>query len=110
MPLAGLSRVVALTVGDVNGDGNLDLVALDRTGVVRRLSYGAGGWEQRTIANWTDPIDAAETSDYSLFLADLDNNGALDLVVSSPGRTRIWLGDETNTLQPLAAATARCRA
>ena len=109
MPLAGLSGlsgVVALNVGDVNGDGALDLVALDRSGAIRRLSFGAAGWEQHALANWTDRIDPGEASTYGIFLADLDNNGAIDLVVSGGGRSHVWLGDETNTLRPFAAADA----
>jgi tetratricopeptide (TPR) repeat protein len=106
MSLAGLSGVVALSVGDVNGDGALDLVALDRSGVIRRLSFGTAGLEQQTLANWTDPIDSAGPSTYAIFLADLDNNGAVDLVVSGGGRSRFWLSDEKNTLRPFAAADA----
>ena len=106
MPLAGLYGVVALNIGDVDADGALDLVALDRSGVIRRLSFGRAGWEQRTLASWPDRIDPAETSSYGVFLADLDNNGAIDLLVSGAGRSRVWLGDETNTLRPFEAADA----
>ena len=102
--LNGPSGVIALGLGDVNADGLLDLVALDGAGVVHRLSYRAGGWEQRTLANVTDPIDPAAAGSYGIFLSDLDNNGALDLLVSGGGRSRIWLGDETNTLKPFPAA------
>ena len=109
MSLAGLSGVVALSVGDVNGDGALDLVALDRSGVIRRLSFGAAGLEQQTLANWTDRIDSAGPATYAIFLADLDNNGAVDMVVSGDGRSRVWLGDEKNTLRPFAAADAPLR-
>jgi len=98
------SGVIALGLGDVNADGLLDLVALDGAGVVRRLSYRAAGWEQSTLANVTDPIDPADAGSYGIFLNDLDNNGALDLLVSGGGRSRIWLGDETNTLKPFPAA------
>ena len=47
-------------LADVNGDGALDLVALDRAGVIRRLSFGAGGLEQQHVATWTDRIDPAD--------------------------------------------------
>jgi len=106
MSLAGLSGVVALGAGDVNGDGALDLVALDRSGVIRRLSFGAAGLEQQTLGSWTERIDSAGPATYAIFLADLDNNGAVDLVVSGDGRSRVWLGDEKNTLRPFAAADA----
>ena len=39
-----------------------------------------------------------------LLMADLDNNGALDLVASGVSRTAIWLADERITLRPFPAA------
>jgi tetratricopeptide (TPR) repeat protein len=106
MPGLGLTGVVTLALGDVTADGRLDLIALDRSGLIRRLSFGQAGWEQHTMATWPDRIDPADTDGYALFLADLDNNGALDLVVSGGGRSRVWLGDEMNALKPFAGAEA----
>ena len=39
-----------------------------------------------------------------MLLADLDNNGALDLVASSGGLSRIWLAGEKGAFRALAAA------
>src|SRR5260370_23107794 len=38
-----------------------------------------------------------------LIWADLDNNGALDLIASGSGGSRIWLGAPAGALTPLAA-------
>jgi len=89
---SGLGTTVALAVGDANGDGVLDLVTLAADGTLRRSTRKGGIWDSRTIARWPDPIDAAAVGTYRLSLADLDNNGALDLVVSGGSRTRVWLG------------------
>jgi tetratricopeptide (TPR) repeat protein len=95
-PPAGLGTVVALTIGDANGDGLLDLVTLDSTGAIR-LSWRKGdAWDAKPIVNWADPIDASAVGSYRLFLADMDNNGALDVVASGSGRTRVWLASEAN--------------
>jgi tetratricopeptide (TPR) repeat protein len=101
----GLGTVVALALGDVTADGVLRVVTLDATGAIRvlsqdRLSPDRKGWEQQTLGMWPDPIDPSAVGRYRMFLADVDNNGALDLLVSGPGRSRIWLGDESNKLRP----------
>jgi len=41
-PAAGLGTAIALTLGDVNADGLLDLVTLDFAGVIRRMSVRGG--------------------------------------------------------------------
>jgi tetratricopeptide (TPR) repeat protein len=107
--LSGLSGVIALGLGESNADGAFDLVALDQSGVIRRLTYRTAGWEQHTLATSADRIDPQDVGTYGVFLADLDNNGALDLIVSGGGRSHVWLGDEKNTLHPFAAADAALR-
>ena len=51
-----------------------------------------------------DTAEIARTSigdNLRLMIADLDNNGGLDLAVSSNNGTSIWLGDENQTLKPM---------
>ena len=91
----GLGTTVALTIGDANGDGVLDLVTLDSSGALRRFSRKGDSWDAQTLATWSERIDPAAVGAYRLFLADMDNNGALDLVVSGAGQTRIWLLDDS---------------
>ena len=81
-----MNGVVALTAADVNGDSHLDFVILTSSGEVRRLSDKDGGknWEVATLARATSSTGAS-----SLTMADLDNNGALDLVVND----QVFLGD-----------------
>jgi Tfp pilus assembly protein PilF len=97
MPAAtGLGTTVALTIGDVNGDGVVDVITLGSDGAVRRLTRKGEQWEAQTLATWPDRIEATTVGVYRLFLADMDNNGAVDLVVSGAGRTRVWLGRASN--------------
>src|SRR5262249_5133739 len=99
----GLGQLVAITLGDVDSDGVLDLVTLDRNGVIRRSSRLATGWTGQQLADWPERPPDLAAGDARLLLADLDNNGALDIVASGGGRSRILLGTGGNEFRPLNA-------
>ena len=98
--------LVALAVGDVNADGTLDLVTLDASGAIRRASQTAAGWNEEDLTTWPLPAGARTAGGYRLFLADLDNNGGVDLVASGAGGAAAWLSDEQGQWQALASAPA----
>ena len=92
-------RVVGLSLGDLNADGTLDVVTLDTAGEVWRTTWNDGTWDRERVAQWPAvPADAAPGSQ-RLLLADLDNNGALDLLGSGSAETRVWLADERSVLR-----------
>jgi Tfp pilus assembly protein PilF len=97
-PPAGVGTTVALAIGDANGDGVLDLVTLESAGAIHRFSRKGDAWDTQSLPTWPDRIDAEAVGAYRLLLADMDNNGALDLVVSGAGRTRIWMAGASNDL------------
>lgn len=90
----------AITAVDVNGDGVLDLVGVLPDGVIARLSYADNGdWTSSSLATVPDP-SADLAGDVRLHAADIDNNGAIDLLLgqvsSSPNQSAgalLWLGD-----------------
>jgi Tfp pilus assembly protein PilF len=101
--------VVALTLGDVDADGVLDIVTLDNGGAIKRASLGGNGWSQSELCAWPDTRADANVRGARLVLADLDNNGALDILASRPAGTAFWLADESNAFHgapiPVSADT-----
>jgi len=98
------TAMLAVALGDVDGDGGLDLVTLDSAGAIRRASFERGAWRQEQVATWMDHPDTPDSAGrFRLLLGDIDNNGALDIVVSGARRSRAWLGNERGTFQPLKA-------
>ena len=95
--------VIALTVGDANADGALDVVTLDGGGSIRRISANREAWDEQPLAAWSDWTGDRSPGASRLFLADLDNNGAMDLVASGPAGSRVWLANERRELQLLPA-------
>jgi len=97
-----LPAVRAVAVADVNNDGLLDLLAVESDGSIVRLSDKNEGqaWDVAVIANVPDAAKRL-AGEVRLRIADLDNNGALDLLLATCTTTAgldsagalIWLGD-----------------
>jgi tetratricopeptide (TPR) repeat protein len=80
-----LIPVRAMSVADVNNDGKLDLILLQADAKIRRLSDKADGqaWEMSEIAHVSETSNYLHPSGFSMFAADLDNNGGHDLLVGT---------------------------
>jgi Tfp pilus assembly protein PilF len=94
-----------LAAGDVNGDGLIDFVLLRSDLSIVRLSgrdYGRA-WDFAKIAA-AEPVNGQGPT--SLLLADLDNNGSLDIIAGD----RIFLGDGKGFAPLAAKLSADCRA
>jgi tetratricopeptide (TPR) repeat protein len=111
---AGWPPVKAIAVADANNDGVLDLIAVQADGAIIRISDRNEGesWETAEIARVPEGGDLA--GDVRLRVADLDNNGAFDLIYSpvsllsakTSNRTLIWLGDALGKFVLLKEATS----
>ena len=105
---ANLTPVRTINVADINSDGVLDLLAVQTDGLIIRLSDKDEGqaWETATIANVRD-ARLEPGQEVRLCVADLDNNGGLDLLLAStskPGKNAgalIWLSDENGNFKLL---------
>ncbi|HET9359519.1 MAG TPA: CRTAC1 family protein, partial [Vicinamibacterales bacterium] len=100
--VSGVAGVVAVAVADIDADGEVDVVALESSGVIRKISRQGTGWISTEIASWQG-LDSAGPGTHRLLVADLDNNGALDVIAAGGGASRIWLAGADHTLQLLPA-------
>lgn len=88
-------NIVALAIAEVSGDGLLDLVTLSGDGAIGRLSDKSEGrdWDAVEMIRLTNAPGKLSGETARLHIADLDNSGSLDLLVSAPGANNLWLGD-----------------
>jgi Tfp pilus assembly protein PilF len=100
----GLPTIKALGVADTDNDGVLDLLAVESSGPIVSVSFKeASGWNVTPLVEVPNPRSSL-AGEVRLEVADLDNNGALDLIlthIESPlsgpvTKPLIWLGDATS--------------
>jgi tetratricopeptide (TPR) repeat protein len=101
---SNLEMVKALGVADTDDDGVLDLLAVESSGVIVSVSFSEkSGWRVTPLVQFPNPTTML-AGEVRLEIADLDNNGALDLILSPVGwptaqpatEPLIWLGDSTS--------------
>ena len=90
------SSIKAVAVADANDDGTLDLIAVRSDGAIVRISDKNDGqsWETAEIAHVPDAARNL-AGDVRLLVADLDNNGALDLVLCPATKNDATKNDAT---------------
>ncbi len=100
--VASIANIKAITVGGVSADNKfdtLDLLALENTGRIVRFSTPDEGrtWQSIPLAQTTPT-----SGESRLLAADLDNNGAVDIIVA-PAHTapQILLGTDRASFEPL---------
>ena len=82
----------AIAVADMNANAQFEIISVDENGsfFTHNYSHENGEWQS------SDYFDTgmSNLASPNLFTADLDNNGSIDLIISSETETHIWLGDE----------------
>jgi hypothetical protein len=104
------SGLAAMTIADTDGDGAFDIVTIDEAGSVQRTWLGNERWNTQALGVWQQS-DGFNRATVRLLAADLDNNGAVDLIATAsiPGgsrASRVWLADEQHNLEALAGVPA----
>ena len=107
-----ISTVRSISTADINQDGVLDLVAVQDSGAFMSISdQDEEQWQTNQIATFND-ISKYTDRDVQLRIADLDNNGANDLVLTFAGKfdgnpsLAIWLGDKDGKFNALPNSAA----
>ncbi|MEO8042507.1 MAG: FG-GAP-like repeat-containing protein [Acidobacteriota bacterium] len=100
---SGVSRVVGFDVGDVDGNGKLELVVVHDDGAVWKIADKNGvEWDLAPL--FQDDRIGKTTS---LILSDLDNNGVSDIVLTGEQRSSLWLRDPQKKYVALDPIDAR---
>jgi cytochrome c-type biogenesis protein CcmH/NrfG len=99
-------RVAAITAAELTGDGIFDVIGVAADGVVTRLSHQRTGLSFETVPLIRAEVPSGLTPDNaSVFVADLDNNGAGDLVISGATASRVLLGLDGTSFRALNTPT-----
>lgn len=98
-----LGTVLAMALADLNSDSVLDLVVLQSDGRLQRLSQTAEGqaWHMVELAQWPNFPAKVAVATPRLLVADVDNNGGLDLIASIPSGGQVWLSDTQGAFRSL---------
>jgi len=103
---ASLSAVKAIAAGDMDHSSPIALVAVGPDGAILSLNLPEES-EQWKVTKLADVPDASNklAGDVRLHIADLDNNGALDLMMTSAqANPMIWLQGTDGSFQILSNA------
>jgi hypothetical protein len=107
------ANLVALTAADVNDDGVIDLAAVKSSGSIVHITQSQAGigmeWTAAELARSMVAADAAAGT-VLIFVADLDNNGAMDLIVAGRDKSEVFLADGAGKLDVLPALELRAAA
>jgi len=97
-------RAAAIAAAEMTGDGIFDLAGVAADGAVTRLSSDASRsrFEAAPLSR-IDPPSGLTPGNGRLLVADLDNNGAGDLVISSPAASRVLLAAAGGTFRAINA-------
>ncbi len=93
--LPELDNVAAVASGDITANGYFEILAARTDGSVAKLAYNQrhDNWEKSVLIPAGADREGFIKNETTFFIADLDNNGSFDLVLSGFGNTQIWLSD-----------------
>ncbi|MCS7465434.1 tetratricopeptide repeat protein [Stieleria sp. ICT_E10.1] len=107
--LDSIGACIAIAVTDLNANGRYEILCFTREGEIVSCEFDGQEWGiernlQSDLSLETERDAAVSRSAGFLAAADLDNNGAIDVVASAAGQTQVWLHDIGGDWFPLPAA------
>ena len=99
------SPVGAVTFGDLNSDGLFEIISQQGNSIsATGYTDSTASWDTQTLLK----LDKSNPfgTDEQIFVSDLDNNAALDLMVTGRDTTLYWLSDDQISLKPTAKGVA----
>jgi tetratricopeptide (TPR) repeat protein len=99
---ASFPKAVAVNAAEITGDAMFDLLALTSSGAVVSASWSGdqSQWTTRDLARMSSAPPGLTAGASGLLVADLDNNGADDIIVAGPTASHVLLrqGEESKAL------------
>ena len=88
----------AIVVADLDANGEFDIISIGNDGILYQNFFDmrTSDWNEQSLRD-TD-LGMMEPGEVNLFSGDIDNNGALDLVISTDDLSLLFLGDENRQL------------
>jgi tetratricopeptide (TPR) repeat protein len=88
----------SFVVADIDADGQFNIITVASNGIVTKHSYSmkTSEWENELLAD--DWNTSSTPGEVNFFVADIDNNGSVDLILSTSDETVIWLGDKDRNM------------
>ncbi len=96
-----LKRGFDIEVADIDKDGNFDVLVWEKKGISRLyFSPATEKWKNERLIPFTGEDEAVDARHAHLFAADLDNNGAEDILASTDSGSRYWLNNGSFSAGP----------
>lgn len=101
----GASGALAIMMGDVDGDGDLDIVCgRDSQSGLERLYRNDGRGHFADVSATQMPAGVGSTFTRDLAFGDVDGDGDLDVIASCIGPDRLYLNDGSGTFTDATAS------
>lgn len=91
----------AIAVADMDANTQFEVISVDSNGSFSKHYYSLSEETWQSESYFKAESVSVDGENANFFTADLDNNGSIDLILSSEGETDVWLGNENRDMVKL---------